>query len=149
MAKTDISEWRELILQTARDIGNQFTDPEDDWSPTALIANEEKAGVIPLQEVFADDAGKDDLAGILAEVFRQFKPKAAALVFSGYFATLQQRQRYAHLKRIKDIPGRQEILAIHIVTCDGHEEVWKATILRYKDLPPQLEAWEAMPQDAC
>lgn len=135
----------ELSREKAAELGNTFGSPGDDWDPILLIFCENGFGVAPLSSLLEAKLSGERLAACMAALCGPVRPAALVTIVSQWHARVPADDPET-LERVMRLgtaaaPGRRERLSVRGCDASGSEE-WVAEIFRYKDLPPQLGAWE-------
>jgi hypothetical protein len=143
-------EFTEHIKRSAVQVRRNFTAPDDDWLPVALMELPNgRMAVSPLPlELFSSDAGKDALVEALCALVRQFKARKLGLVLSAWTApTPKGPEAEAAIARGEypggrpsQRPDREEAVYVCVYDAERTELTW-APILRSRRRPPRLGDW--------
>jgi hypothetical protein len=144
-------KFRDYVLGAVHDVGNNFTDPKEDWHPVLLMDNVRRVIAVDLRDIFRTKQNKLILPQVLLGLFRSKKPILAGLVLSGWQVKVDPTDPLAGLAvhMIAEFgasthPARTEVLMVELASQDGRAESWTNDILRYLDKPPVLGEWTKM-----
>lgn len=145
-------EFKLSILTTAREIGEDFTDPDDDWMPTLLLSNDEQIKIVGLP--FADEIEKKIMFELLVpQMISKFKINGFGFISSTWVskypkeemsaedqALMSEGKRPSGMPEPRHDPNRGEALMVCLVTKE-QQESWSAEITRDGVNPPELGEW--------
>lgn len=136
---------------SAAKAGAAFNAPDDDWLPVLIARAADGRAVIAGIEL--DEALKDHMVDVVAEVLRRANAAGAALVISAWTVEApagpagEFALEMARLDGVRNHPLRKEVLIVE--SCDGKAtEVWHAEIRRRPDGPSTLGPWERQDVEA-
>jgi hypothetical protein len=139
-----------FLRARAETIGEQFKDPDDDWSPLMFVISDEMSALvgveIPEEPQVKRILFRDAIPRIVKKQLRG-KVKVAAFVSSSWKLegdTPEHKEWLEDEERgpIKDHPDRKEALTIYLMDEKGETQMWVAPILRDEEQPPVLDEWE-------
>jgi len=138
-----LESWSEMIQNMIRGVGENLG-PEEDWVPCLWSWGD----AVELMAI-ADNGLKNDAA--IAELgarMQENNTTAYALWYTGWGKTLSvEEQKYAEaenidMAKVSAMPGRQEIVMLHIVDNEGHFIFLRANVTRHADKAPELGPFE-------
>lgn len=143
---------RSVLIDGARQIGEDFTQPDDDWMPLWMVV--EPQG---LATMIFSDLDKYELMTAVA-IFAKLKGAIAvgfvssvwALAAEGVGSSEELQKVMDRIQRaggsLEDVPGREE--QVMITTYSATKvELHRAVITRTDDAPPTLGEFEVMSSD--
>lgn len=136
------------VQANVRRIGEDFTEPDDDWISVAFLKSETEMHIIGLPgEIFANDHSKDVLADWLRMAMKMFQAKQYAVLFNvnGLENPSEEDWKaYRRGRRLADFPNSYELLLL--ISGDVEQELChNARINRTDGAPPTLGEWELVP----
>lgn len=144
-SNTSFEVFRHTIQTIVVEIGNSFTEPEDDWHHVLINESEEGNEIMMLDgRLFqTTDLKKTLVYRFLVPHLRERGAYRYALVNSAWMLTGSPEELSEILQDheyIRDNPKRIEAVVIQVVDREQNE-MWMAEIKRYKDKPPELGEW--------
>jgi hypothetical protein len=132
-------EWAKSAVVT---VGQSFTEPDDDWMPTALVQNADSIVVAGLDpSFFGSTEAKDNLADeVLPALLRKYEAQRVALVMSSWMVSGKSEDVDMSV-RPSENPNRVEVVVVTVIDRDN-AGMYVAEILRGKE-PPILGEWDA------
>lgn len=127
----------------------QFTKPDDDWSPMAFFEGAKGEGIIPLDQsnLMADDKGKDVLTEILLpNVIEEMRITRIVFILSVWMSPESNRELAESGEYIppSQRADRREAVFMTEMRHGGVSRQSMAYIVRYADRPPELGEWEEL-----
>lgn len=129
-------------------IGDDFTNPEDDWAGMMIFDRDGGYALMPL--MFDDDDSKDFYATVfIPMVIRQQKPWLVCQLQSAWTVAKKMDDLHEDLRDIRPSqhPEREECLILIAVAIE-QVQFWMAKIIRFKNKPPKLAPWTLQPHDS-
>jgi hypothetical protein len=131
-------------------IQREFTEPDDDFAPVALVIGEKLRTVVPMN--IPNDEAKDIFANlVIPTTVRALEAWMVVLVLSAWTVEMtpfEGETRAEAQARWEDLgvmpsehPNRKEIVVLSCITAD-EMQFWRADINRHKKKPPTLGAWK-------
>ena len=128
---------RDDVLRLVKELGASFTDPSDDWMPTAFLRDGDDRLIVVALVI-----DKLQIADVTHDLVRQTNGKFLALVLSSWVVNADDLAPGEKASGImpSQHPKRRE--ALFVPVSDGRKaEMWIAMIKRSTDHPPTLDAW--------
>jgi len=141
-----LAELREHMQTIITEIGDSFTEPDDDWLHVACFDGEDGLVIAGLaNDLFANGFRKDVLAHVLKQAMVQFKARRYAVLFNAHMKRMASDEELERIRdeetRVEHLDGAQECLML-VVGDAEQEEGWIAHIERDGVNPPTLGTWE-------
>lgn len=134
-------EFTDWAKDAVRKIGESFTEPDDDWEPTALIEGGEGTIVVALA---MEKALWPSAVAIMAQKTKATKVALVTSSWGLHFSSSEEYDAYCAdpdaLSPSKH-PNGIEMVAVTIYDAE-RVEAWSARILRDGEQPPSLSEWE-------
>lgn len=145
------TEFTEKVQFMVRDVGQGFTEPNEDWMPVVITVDEKaKMGVAGVPDFFENSQTKEMFAQVvLPNLLKRFEANRYALVTSAWILRIKTDEWEEQTKNIKkslsEHPDHEECVMLCISDKDG-DEFYSAPILRDGEQPPVLGEWEKYPE---
>jgi hypothetical protein len=131
----------EVMRKGAKVIGENFTDPDDDWAPVMMYLGGDGQVRDAVIEISEDDEGRDQVAAQITRLLLEARAREACFIVSTWVVDLPEGNFDAlEGKRPREHSDRREALTLTWVTRD-HAQMEMARIKRYPGQPPKLAAW--------
>lgn len=153
MPQPPFDAWVQSLRVTVGAVGQDFTEPTDDWEPVMFVCKGEEASVIPLPQESFDPDFKPILFAAIVELVRALEADRMAMIVSTWQVQPEkgavdaaggaEAWRDSQPRSLGDVPGRTE--AVVLAAADQTSDViWMAPINRSETEPPTLGKWESV-----
>ena len=143
---------RRWLERGARDVGRDFTKPDDDWDPIWLVVSRDSGLLIASDET----VHKHDMAELVGATARRLGAICVGHVHSSWlilFTEIDEPRRSELVRHMQEtggetegVPERIEILMLAVYTAST-SAMWYGRIERHDDAPPTLARFERAPTD--
>lgn len=140
----------DILRKKAREIGQDFTDPEDDWAPVMMVVTDKELGMLGIQIPDSEQHKTMLFRTAIPMGIKQSmngKPQTVGMITSAWSLDavgnpdhqewLQNRGPH---DQIADHPDRTESLMLYLADKQT-QELWTAKILRDGEQAPALAEW--------
>jgi hypothetical protein len=157
-APMSFESFRHWLLERARHMTEDFTQPDDDWAPFFFCQDDHGTiMVVSLAEFMQSEETKNAWAyGLGPHLVREMRALTIGAVLSSWKLEVPEKDRErlarlskedqlagaAALGRPSESPNRQEILLV-MVAEGGRSETYMAPIKRRRVRPPLLLPWDS------
>lgn len=136
------------VLEAVEEVGNRFTDPDDDWMPTLMLFRQQSKNIFMMPDM--TPMVKVALPYYIADLIQEVRPEYAAIVLSTWQVKTRQDSPMHDTSTemiarfgARNHPDRIEVIVVQLADKQSNQ-MWCAEIKRYPDKPPTLDIWEEM-----
>lgn len=152
---TRVESMYEMVERMAKDVGGDFTEPDDDWFPVAhVLTKKGERFVLAIDlDFMQNEATKGRLVKNLTDFIRKKKVTHFTLVLSTWIVKADRKPGIDLDTQAEEVglpsqhPDREEMLLVTSFDADTFITGF-ALIERHDDAPPTLGEFERMPDDA-
>jgi len=128
------------VKACATEVGESFTEPEEDWEPIALLQDADSHTTIVLL-----DLPKELRPQAIVRMILELKARKVATVYSSWMRVVEPEEVDTYEAEtdpgyVANHPDRKEILLVTVSDAERTES-WMADIERTDDAPPALGVW--------
>jgi hypothetical protein len=144
-----LAELRDYMQECIASIGEEFTEPDDDWMSIACLEGDQGQVIIGLSgDLFANGFRKDLLAQMLKQAMVEYGAYRYAVLFNTHTKTFASEDEVDQVRqenvRISQLEGAREMLVL-VVGDAEQEDCWMTYIERDGQHPPTLAEWKEAP----
>lgn len=148
---TKMEMLRDVVQQQTKAIGDEFTEPNDDWFQAAFFVTGNDIKTVGLPPMVFASSFTKDLFGkeILPGMIRDLQADAYALLNNTWMVEIKKEDAERDglpSGSLEHVEGRKEMLWLTVADKHNHE-AWKAEITRHESGPPTLGEWEKCDYD--